>query len=232
VVNANRLKLQAALYAVSFLKSGMVIGLGHGSTALLAIKQISTRYKEGHLKDILCIPASSTVEKEARLINLPLTTLDEHPAPDITIDGADEVNPALDLIKGGGGALLKEKMLAQASKRELIIVDESKLSPVLGQKKAVPVEVIPFGWRYQAASLDDLGADVKLRRITVDFPYETDQGNLILDCDFGPISEPVQLANQMDGRAGIVGHGIFIGMTDDLISAGEKGIRHLQKNRL
>ena len=232
MVNANRLKLQAALYAVSFLKSGMVIGLGHGSTAMLAIKQISTRYKEAYLKDILCIPASNTVEKEARLINLPLTTLDEHPAPDITIDGADEVNPTLDLIKGGGGALLKEKMIAQASKREIIIVDESKLSTVLGQKQAVPVEVIPFGWRYQAVFLDDLGADVKLRFISTGSPCETDQGNFILDCNFGPISEPAQLANQMDGRAGIVGHGLFIGMTDDLIVAGEKGLRHLQKNRL
>ncbi len=232
MVKATRLKHQAALYAVSFLKPGMVIGLGHGSTALLAIKQISAKYKEGYLKDILCIPASNDVEKEARLIDLPLTTLNEHPVPDITIDGADEVNPALDLIKGGGGALLKEKMLAQASKRELIIVDESKLSPVLGQNKAVPVEVISFGWRYQAAFLDDLGADVKLRYISAGFAYKTDQGNLILDCDFGPISEPVQLAKQMDGSAGIVGHGLFIGMTDDLIVAGEKGLRHLQKNRL
>ncbi|MFO7952857.1 MAG: ribose-5-phosphate isomerase RpiA [Bacillota bacterium] len=232
MVKANRLKFQAALYAVSFLKSRMVIGLGHGSTALLAIKQISARYKEGYLKDILCIPASNTVEKEAQLINLPLTTLNEHPVPDITIDGADEVNPALDLIKGGGGALLKEKMLAQASKRELIIVDETKLSPVLGEKKAVPVEVIPFGWQYQAALLDNLGAVVKLRYISAEFPYETDQGNFILDCDFGPLSEPVQLASQMDSRAGIVGHGLFLGLADDLIVAGEKGIRHLQKNRL
>jgi ribose 5-phosphate isomerase A len=231
LVHSEELKLQAALYAVKFVKSGMIVGLGHGSTALKAIELIARSVEQGLLKDILCIPASDAVQKDAEKLKLPLTTLNEHPVLDITIDGADEANPDLNLIKGGGGALLKEKMLAQASMREVIIIDQSKLSPVLGTKWAVPVEVIPFGWRYQAAFIEQLGAVAKLRLNSGGTPYETDQGNLILDCNFGPIEDPAELAALLNQQAGIAEHGLFIGLTDDLVIAGESGIRHLQKDR-
>lgn len=148
---------------------------------------------------------------------------------DLTFDGADEVDPALNLIKGGGGALLREKIVAQASRREIIIVDESKLSPTLGTHWAVPVEVIPFGWRSQAAYLESLGAQVLLRPGDDGTPFKTDQSNLILDCDFGPISDPVSLGARMDARTGIVAHGLFLELATDVIVAGALGVRHLRR---
>ncbi|MGM0688104.1 MAG: ribose-5-phosphate isomerase RpiA [Bacillota bacterium] len=224
------LKLQAAQHAVNYISSGMVIGLGHGSTASLAIELIARRVDRGSLRDIYCVPASNNVEKAAQELDLPLTTLNEHPVLDITIDGADEVNLAMEMIKGGGGALMKEKMLAQASRREIIIVDESKLSTLLGMKWALPVEVVDFGWRYQVAFLEQLGAKVKMRVLEGGSPFITDQGNKVLDCDFGPISNPARLAARLNERAGIVEHGLFINLADDLIIAGAQGIRHLKKD--
>lgn len=224
------LKLQAAQHAVGYVSSGMVIGLGHGSTASLAIKLIARRVNRGSLRDIFCVPASNNVEKTARELHLPLATLNEYPVLDITIDGADEVNLAMEMIKGGGGALMKEKILAQASRREIIIVDESKLSTLLGMKWALPVEVVDFGWRNQAAFIEQLGAKVKMRVVKGGSPFITDQGNRILDCDFGPISTPARLAVRLNERAGIVEHGLFINLADDLIIAGAQGIRHLKKD--
>jgi len=169
------------------------------------------------------------VEEDARRLGIPLTTLDDNPTVDLTIDGADEVDPNLDLIKGGGGALLREKIVAQASKREIIVVDESKLSAALGTRWSVPVEVVPFGWRLQRAYLESLGGRPVLRHSSDGAPFETDQGNLILDCDFGPISQPDQLADRMNERAGIVEHGLFIRLATDVIVAGVEGIRHLRR---
>ena len=150
---------------------------------------------------------------------------------DLTFDGADEVDPALNLIKGGGGALLREKIVAQASRREIIIVDESKLSPALGTCWAVPVEVIPFGWRTQAAYLEALGAQVSPRPAQ-DAPAQlfiTDQGNYILDCAFGPIADPAGLGARLDARTGIVAHGLFLGLATEAIVAGTEGIRYLSR---
>jgi ribose 5-phosphate isomerase A len=175
------------------------------------------------------VPSSLQIEAEARRLGIPLTTLDEHPVVDLTIDGADEVDPDLNLIKGGGGALLREKIVAQASRREIIVVDESKLSPALGARWAVPVEVVPFGWRSQAAYLESLGAQPILRLNSDGTPFTTDQGNLILDCDFGPISQPAQLAARLSERAGIVEHGLFLGLATDVIVAGVEGVRHLER---
>lgn len=229
MTDSERFKYQAAQYAVNYLDSGMIIGLGHGSTAMEALKLIAGKMRDGSLRNILCIPASSEVEKTAIKFGLPLTILNHYPGIDITIDGADEVNSALNLIKGGGGALLREKILARASNREMIIVDESKLSKVLGTKHPVPVEVISFGWRYQVAFLENLGAKVKMRLSAKGSPFITDQGNMILDCNFGPIADPAQLVAKINEQAGIVEHGLFINLTDDLVIAGEKGIRHLRK---
>ncbi|HHO74908.1 MAG TPA: ribose 5-phosphate isomerase A [Deltaproteobacteria bacterium] len=224
-------KKAAALKAVSLLRSGMVIGLGHGSTAIFAVREIAELIREGVLKDILGIPCSFQVEQEARGLGIPLTTLDEHPAIDITIDGADEVDEDLNLIKGGGGALLREKIVAQASRREIIIVDESKLSPVLGTRQPVPVEVVPFGLKGHTAYMESLGARVRIRRDSDGEFFMTDHGNVILDCDFGPIREPVKLAEALKSKAGIVEHGLFLGIADDVFVSGALGNRHMVRGK-
>jgi ribose 5-phosphate isomerase A len=227
--NTSRLKQQAAERAVEFVKSGMVVGLGHGSTAIFALRRIAELLRAGQLQDIQGVPCSLQVKGDAQRLGIPLTTLDEHPVVDLTIDGADEVDPDLNVIKGGGGALLREKIVAQASRREIIVVDETKLSPALGTHWPVPVEVAPFGWRSQAAYLESLGARPILRQNADGTPFKTDHGNLILDCHFGPIPDPARLAAQMSQRAGIVEHGLFLGLAMDVVVAGVGGVRHLKR---
>lgn len=228
-MDVTRLKRQAAERAVEFVESGMVVGLGHGTTAIFAVRRIAQLLRDGQLHDILGIPCSRRVEADARQLGIPLTTLDEHFPIDLTIDGADEVDPDLNLIKGGGGALLREKIVGQASRREIIVVDESKLSPMLGMRHTVPVEVVPFGWRTQVAYLESLGARVMVRQTAEGVVFKTDQGNLILDCEFGPIEQPAQLAARLNERAGIVEHGLFLGLATDVIVAGRDGVRHLTR---
>jgi len=220
-------KQQAAERAVEFIKPGMVVGLGHGSTAMFAVRRIADLIGAGQLSDILGIPCSVVIGDEARKLGIPLTTLEDHPEVDITIDGADEVDAKLNLIKGGGGALLREKIVAQASKREVIAVDASKLSDLLGTRWAVPVEVVPFGWHPQAEFMESLGAKVTLRKHADGTVFETDQGNLIVDANFGPIEDPGSLAAKLTARVGIVEHGLFVKLATDVIVAGADGIRHL-----
>ena len=225
-----KLKQDAAHRAVEFIKSGMVLGLGTGSTAAYAVKQIAKRLKAGDLMNIVGIPTSIRTEKLARELDIPLGELNAQPAIDVTIDGADEVDADLNLIKGGGGALLREKIVAQASHREIIVVDESKLSPALGTRWPVPVEVVPFGWRAQAAYLESLGAQPVLRLDDKGAPFETDQGNLIVDAHFGPIPALAHLATQLDGRAGIVAHGLFLGLATDVIVASGEGVQRMARD--
>jgi len=229
VNEVQKLKQQAAERAVECVESGTMVGLGHGSTASFALQRIAALLKTGALKDIIGVPCSLQVEDEARQLGIPLGTLDEHPIIDVTIDGADEVDSNLDLIKGGGGALLREKIVAQASRREIIVVDESKLSPALGTRWPVPVEVIPFGWRSQISFLESLGARVSVRQTCDRRRFVTDQGNLILDCNFGPLPQPTQVARELSQRTGIVEHGLFLGLTTDVIVAGKNGVRHLTR---
>jgi ribose 5-phosphate isomerase A len=219
-------KQQAADRAVVYVQSGMVVGLGAGSTAVLATRRIGQLLREGRLRDLVGVPCSSAIEAEARALGIPIT-LEPPGAVDLTIDGADEVDPELNLIKGGGGALLHEKLVAQASCQEVIIVDESKLSPALGTHWALPVEVIPFGWQWQRRFLESLGARVSVRQQRDGTPFRTDQGNLILDCAFGPIQQPKELAAKLDARTGIVEHGLFLGLATEVIVAGAEGVRHL-----
>jgi ribose 5-phosphate isomerase A len=227
--NAERLKREAANYAVQFVESGMVVGLGAGSTAAFALRRLGELLREGQLENILGVPCSLQVEKEARGLGFSLTTLEEHPQLDLTIDGADEVDPNLNLIKGGGGAVLREKIVAQASRREIIVVDESKLSPTLGTHWPLPVEVMPFGWRSQIPFLESLGARVVLRHDIDGSPFQTDQGNWLLDCHFGPIPDPGRLATELSQRAGVIEHGLFLGLATDVVVAADKGIRHLKR---
>ncbi|MEJ2536229.1 MAG: ribose-5-phosphate isomerase RpiA [Calditrichia bacterium] len=222
-------KTQAAKEAVTFLKSGMIVGLGTGNTATIAIKIISQLLQAEALEDIFGIPSSVKTARLAQELGIPLTSLEEHPEIDVTIDGADEVDPELNLIKGGGGALLKEKILAQASKEVIIVVDESKLSPKLGTKWALPVEVLPFAWKTEAFFLESLGAAAAIRKLSDETLYRTDQGNLIIDANFGEIQQPDALAQKLQERAGIIEHGLFIGLASMVISSGKSGIQKLTK---
>jgi len=219
-------KQQAAERALEFVISGMIVGLGTGSTAIYATRRLGQLLRDGLLHDIVGVPTSAATAVAAERLSIPLLTNDLAREIDVTIDGADEVSPELDLIKGGGGALLREKIVAQASHRRVIVVDDSKLSPALGMRKPVPVEVVRFGWRRQAEYLHSLGAEVTLRVLTSGAPFVTDQGNLILDCAFGPIADPAGLAASIRARAGVVEHGLFVGLTSDLIVAGVDGLRH------
>jgi ribose 5-phosphate isomerase A len=225
----NNLKKKAALHAAKLIESSMVVGLGSGSTTEFAIKEIARLISTGAVKDIIGIPSSAQTEKLARELKIPLTTFASHRNIDLTIDGADEVDPNLNLIKGGWGALLREKVLAQASTRTIIIVDESKLVDKLGTHWAVPVEVVPFAWQVEAGYIKTLGAEPHLRKDKQGQTFITDQGNYILDCKFGPIENPNELSILLNQRAGIIENGLFLGLATDVIVAGEGGIKHLKR---
>ena len=224
-----RWKREAAEAAVELVRPGMVLGLGHGSTARYALLKIAELLRSGKLWDIQGVPCSKKVEEEARALGIPLTTLEEHPELDLTIDGADEIDPDLNVIKGGGGAMLREKIVAQATKVEVIVADVGKLSEKLGTKVPVPVEVLPFGWKTHVPFLEGLGAKVRLRQNPDGSPFLTDQGNYVLDCYFGPIENPGDLAKELGSRAGILGHGLFLGLVDQAFVAGPEGVRRLRR---
>ncbi len=221
-----RFKQQAAERAVELVAPGMVVGLGTGSTAALAVRRLAELLGAGRLEGVVGVPTSRETEALARALGVPLTTLEAHPELDVTLDGADEVDPELSLVKGRGGALLREKVVAQASRRVVILVDAGKLSPRLGTRASLPVEVLHFGWRSQALYLERLGAHVTRREAPDGTPFVTDEGNCILDCVFGPITEPHALAARLDARAGVAAHGLFLGLATDLIVAGPGGVEH------
>jgi ribose 5-phosphate isomerase A len=222
-------KQQAGERAVEFVLSGMVVGLGTGSTAIFATRRIARLLLDGQLKNIFGFATSKAVWKEAQRLGIPMMEEEMPNSLDLTIDGADEVDPDLNLIKGRGGALLREKIAAQASRRVIIVADDSKLSSRLGTYHAVPVEVLPFGWRSQFRYLESLGTRVEIRYNADGSLFMTDSGNMILDCNFGPIANPAELAAKLSVRAGIAEHGLFLGLATDLIVAGKDGIRHLKR---
>jgi ribose 5-phosphate isomerase A len=221
----DELKRQAAEYAVQFVASGMRVGLGTGSTAMHATSRIGALLAAGELSGITAFATSHATDAQARRLGIPMIDDDLPVDLDVTIDGADEVDPDLDLIKGGGGALLREKIVAQVSAREIIVVDAGKPSPQLGTRWPVPVEVLPFAWRAQARFLASLGGRVRVREQDGQ-PFRTDSGNLVLDTDFGPIPDAAALAAELAGRAGIVEHGLFLGLATDLVVASPDGITH------
>jgi ribose 5-phosphate isomerase A len=224
----DELKKEAACFAAEMACSGMVLGLGTGSTTQFALERLAEMIRDGSLNDVVGIPSSLRTEKAARELGIPLADLESHPVIDLNIDGADEVDPELNLIKGGGGALLREKVLAQASRRNVIIVDESKLSERLGVNWALPVEVVSFARATEARFLESLGAEVSLRSKD-GRSVLTDQGNLLLDARFGPMADPWRIAARLNERAGIVEHGLFLGLAHDVIVAGTGGVRHLKR---
>jgi len=202
-------KEAAGRAAAKLVRDGDIVGLGTGSTAYFAVVALGERVKAG-LK-IIGIPTSVHTADLARAVGIPLTTLDEHPEIDITIDGADEVDPKLNLIKGGGGALTREKVIATASKKMVVVADSGKVVAVLG-KFPLPVEVIPFARTVVERKIVALGASPKLRMKPDGSPFLTDNGNQILDCSFGKIDDPPALARELSGTPGVVEHGLFIGL--------------------
>jgi ribose 5-phosphate isomerase A len=222
-------KRAAGERAAQLIQNGMVVGLGTGSTAVFATRRLGELLSAGRLRDVVAIPTSRATEAEARRLGIPLIDESIPSEIDLTIDGADEVDPALNLIKGGGGALFREKIVAEASRRVVIVVDDSKLSPALGTKHALPVEVARFGWKSQERFLAALGLEPSLRKGQGGQAYETDQGNWILDCASGPISDPPALGAKLAARAGLVEHGLFCGIASEVLVAGEDGVRELRR---
>lgn len=214
---------RAAESAVCYVESGMVVGLGSGNTAAFALRRIGQLLRTGRLHGTVAVPTSQAVAASAREHGIPLTTLEEHPTVDVTIDGADEVDPDLNLVKGLGGALLHEKIVARASRCEIIAVDERKLVPRLGVRGPLPVEVVPFGWPVVARALSDLGGQ-PTRRSRDGVPVLTDEGNFILDCRFAGIEDPWALGQAIHAIPGVVEHGLFLGLTSMVIVAGPQGL--------
>lgn len=220
------MKKMAGEKALEYVEDGMVLGLGTGSTVEYTLKKLGEMVKDG-LK-IKGIPTSMHTRKIAKECSIPLTTLEENPEVDLTIDGADEVDSELNLIKGGGGALAREKIIAFHSKKEIIVIDDSKIVKALGVDFPLPVEVLKFGWSSTKKVLEDFGCTVELRKI-VDDPYLSDNSNYILDCDFERILEPEQLEKDINGIPGVVENGLFIGLVDEVIVGSKQGIMTLEK---
>jgi ribose 5-phosphate isomerase A len=222
-------KKAAAEYAVeTIIRSGMIVGLGFGSTAVHAVRMIGRLIEEGQLRSITAIACARSTEELATELGIPLIDFNPDTVIDVTIDGADEIDPQFDMIKGGGGALTREKIVAEASRREVIVIDGSKQSDILGTQWPVPIEVTPFGWQKQTSYLTSIGAKPELR-MAEDGPYLTDQGNYIIDADFGPISQAAVLSGQLNSRAGIVTHGLFLNLATDVIIASEDSVTHLRR---
>lgn len=229
-MNVN-LKQAAAEEAVArFVHDGMIIGLGTGSTVYYVLRKLGEEIAAGRLRDLAGVPTSVLTERQAHNFGIPLTSLGNHNSLDVTIDGADEVDSNLNLIKGLGGALLREKIVAASSQRLVIVADESKIVSRLGIRALLPVEVTPFAWQVHIRFLELLGARSHLRMAKEDEPYRTDNGNYILDAQFpGGIPDVPGIAAALDRRPGVVCHGLFLGMADAVAVAGPQGVRLVQR---
>lgn len=225
------LKREAAIAAVSTLESGMVVGLGSGSTAYYAVVDLGLRLAEGTLTDIIGIPTSEATAELARQHHIPLSTLDKHPVVHVTIDGADEIDPHLNLIKGLGHSLLREKIVVSSTERFVVISDHRKLVDHLGMIAPVPVEVIQFAQRPVSDYLQALGCRPVLLELDDGRPRITDEGNIILDCYFDTIEDPFQLGRDIRRRPGVVEHGLFLEMAAEAFVAAPNGVQHLARNQ-
>lgn len=216
-------KQQAARRALDLIESSMALGLGTGSTANHFVRELGYQVRAGKFKDLRCVATSESTARLATAEGLQVVSLEEQPTLDLTVDGADEVDPDWNLIKGGGGSLLREKIVAQASQQVAILIDESKRVARLGEHWALPIEVIPFGWKTHLARFEDLGGKPKLRLNPDGEPFVTDEGNFTVDVDFssaGPgrgLATPETLHMELRRRAGVIETGLFLGMTSILI---------------
>ncbi|MBF0841165.1 ribose-5-phosphate isomerase RpiA [Staphylococcus lentus] len=212
-MNQDELKESVAIEAIQYIEDDTKVGLGTGSTMYYAIKHLGERVKEG--LNIVCVPTSEKTAEWAQKFEIPLSDFSEIRSLDIAIDGADEVDENLQLIKGGGGALLREKIVADAAKKFIVIVDESKVVKILGKFK-LPIEVIPFGWKITAQSIESLGCKAILRKKEEEI-FVTDNQNYILDCDFSEIHHPENLNHALKSIVGVVETGLFINMTKKVL---------------
>ena len=224
----NRWKKAAAEAAVKLVEDGMVVGLGTGSTTAFFVAALARRIAGERLR-IVGIPTSAETAKLARSLKIPLASFAGHALIDLTVDGADEVEArTLYLIKGHGGALLREKIVAAASKRMVIVADETKLVEQLGSLVSVPVEVVKFGWQATERKLHELGANPSLRLGADKKPFVTDGGNYIMDCAFGEMAKPKEVAHHLDHVIGAVEHGLFLGFTREVFVGGRDGVKILK----
>jgi ribose 5-phosphate isomerase A len=234
-MDADSMKREAAQRALQFVEDGMIVGLGTGSTAAQFIDLLGEKVSDG--LNITGVATSAATERQARAAGITLTTLDEEPEIDLTVDGADEIDQNLRLIKGGGGALLREKIVASASEMVVIIADQSKLVERLGSFP-LPVEVVPFGYKVSLAMIEDIADELGLegtvrQRLGQDGkPFVSDGGNFILDCSFGVLDDPEALAELLPFTPGVVDHGLFIGLADQAVIAGENGVRVIEADVL
>ena len=224
------LKQGAAKIALGYVRSGMMIGLGTGSTTRYFIDMLGEEIQKGSLSGIQAVPTSDATAEQARLLGIPLTTLSENSQLDLAVDGADEVDPKLNLIKGLGGALLREKVVEIHARRFIVVVDESKIVPRLGVHGPLPVEIIPFEAHAHVAWLNTLECQAKLLLEEDGSPVGTDNGNYLAYCWFSDgIPDPYMLARTLADRPGIVEHGLFLGMADTVVVAEVDGIKILER---
>lgn len=225
-------KQQAAHAALELIQSGMALGLGTGSTATYLLHELAQALRNGSLRHIVGVPTSEHTARLAMQLGIPLTTLAEHPVLDLALDGADEIDPALGLIKGMGGALLREKIVAASASCFVVIADAAKRVPQLGARTPVPVEIVPFAAPLCSRLLAALGATVTLRCNSAGVPYQTDEGHQILDCAFGVVADPPALARAIRDIPGVVEHGLFLSMASLAVVAGPEGVQTLTPEEL
>ena len=223
-------KTQAAQRALEYVHSGMCLGLGTGSTAAHFIELLALRLQSGVLRDLRAVPTSDATAQRAHELGIPLTTLSETPCLDLVVDGADEVDPRLNLIKGLGKALLREKIVEMQARQLIIIVDESKIVQQLG-KGPLPVEIVPFEAEFNVRWLNSLGCRAELWRDKQSLPFVTDNGNYLARCWFSGIPDAYALAHALAGRPGIVEHGLFLDLASRVIVSGRTGVRILEREK-
>ncbi len=224
------LKQQAASRALTFIHSGMVLGLGTGSTTAYLVDLLGDRLQKGELQDIIAVPTSEKTAARASALGIPLATLTDHAHLDLAVDSADEVDPALNLIKGLGRALLREKIVEVHADRFVVVVDEAKMVPRLGSRGPLPVEIVPFGAQAHVRWLNTLGCRAELWREGDGSPVVTDNGNYLARCWFSDgIADPYDLARTLADRPGIVEHGLFLDMASAVIVANSEGTRILER---
>jgi ribose 5-phosphate isomerase A len=224
MTNLEIYKQQASEHALQYVRNGMTLGLGSGSTAVHMLHALAERLRDGRLRDIVGVPTSEATAALARKLDIPLATLEQRPRLDLALDGADEIDPSLNLIKGLGGALLREKIVAASAEHFIVIADESKLVPQLGTRAPLPVEVVAFGLPLATRRLAELGGAPTLRRKPDGKVFRTDEGHVILDCGFAEIPDAAVLNAAINGIPSVVEHGLFIGMTWVAVVGGAAGV--------
>jgi ribose 5-phosphate isomerase A len=227
MADRERMKQLACQRAAQEVQDGMVLGLGTGSTVYYFLHELGRMVREG--VRMTGVPTSIQTTQLATQLAIPLTTLDDQPHLDLAVDGADEVDDQLNLVKGAGGALLREKIIAASAARFLVVVDEGKLVTQLGERYPLPVEVVPFGYTPAIRAVEGLGARVTLRRGTDGQPWISDNGNYILDCRFGPIADPVALQKALLAVPAVVESGLFLNMAGTVIVGHAEGVRLLSR---